>query len=363
LYLLLTHGIVAGIHKRKKKSPYKDFWLVEFKQRNAVKTFLEEVGFVQKKPKMISRAWSHSKANVVTFSREELLKHSKLKRKYRHLARFCRCSKFYLQKVVADNDNEIGGKLLRFANGEFYLDEIKEIKEIVLEKPEPVYDLSVNPSQNFVGGFGGILLHNTEAKTLYEAMRVGAAGNSVMGTIHGDTARDVFERVVHDLGIPPSSFKATEAIVVAAPIRLRGSITRARRLVQITEVRKGWRSDPVEEGGFENLMYYEWKTDELKPTKSLLTNSELISNIARKWGVGPDEVRENIKIRAKIHGTLVEMAAELQRPDLLEANFVVRSNVKWRALHEEQLRHGRLNSSKLLREWRGWLDSAAGTDG
>lgn len=44
-----------------------------------------------------------------------------------------------------------------------------------------------------------------ETRALYEAMRVGAAGNSVMGTIHGSSTKDVFERLVYDLGIPPSS--------------------------------------------------------------------------------------------------------------------------------------------------------------
>ncbi|KXB01325.1 hypothetical protein AKJ43_03460 [candidate division MSBL1 archaeon SCGC-AAA261D19] len=61
-----------------------------------------------------------------------------------------------------------------------------------------------------------------ETKMLYEAMRVGAAGNCVMGTIHGSSTKDVFERVVYDLGIPSSSFKATDLIVVASPIRPKG---------------------------------------------------------------------------------------------------------------------------------------------
>ncbi|MDI6643329.1 MAG: type II/IV secretion system ATPase subunit [Candidatus Hodarchaeaceae archaeon] len=195
-----------------------------------------------------------------------------------------------------------------------------------------------------------------EAKTLYEAMRVGAAGNSVMGTIHGATARDVFERVVYDLGIPPSSFKATDAIIVAAPIRLRGSAARVRRLVQITEVRKGWRKDPAAEEGFENLMYYDRAADELRPTRVLHTQrSELIASIARKWGTTPREVMGNLEFRAKIHEALVDAAKQLNKPEMLEADFVVRSNLAWHALFEEQLRHGRVNYPKLFRGWRAWL--------
>jgi type IV secretory pathway ATPase VirB11/archaellum biosynthesis ATPase len=42
-------------------------------------------------------------------------------------------------------------------------------------------------------------VRSREAKVLYEAMRIGAAGNIVMGTIHGDSAYSVWDRVVNDL--------------------------------------------------------------------------------------------------------------------------------------------------------------------
>ncbi|MFH1821165.1 MAG: type II/IV secretion system ATPase subunit [Methanobacteriota archaeon] len=175
-----------------------------------------------------------------------------------------------------------------------------------------------------------------EAHTLYEAMRVGAAGNSVIGTIHGATARDVFERVVHDLGITPSSFKATEAIAVAAPIRMRGGVARVRRLVQITEVRRGWRNDPAVEGGFENLMYYDYSADVLRQTRALCGGkSELMAGIARKWGVTTREVMCNLEFRAKVQEDLVAEEALLNRPELLEAGFLVRSNLAWHSLLEE----------------------------
>jgi len=195
-----------------------------------------------------------------------------------------------------------------------------------------------------------------EARTLYEAMRVGAAGNSVMGSIHGATARDVFDRVVNDLGITSSSFKATEAIIVAAPIRTRGGISRARRLVQITEVRRGWRNDPVAEGGFENLMYYDYGADGLKPARALRGGkSELVASIARKWGVTTHEVIYNLEFRAKMQEGLVAEAALLNRPELLEAGFVVRSNMAWHTLLEEQLKRGRTDYRGLLKSWRAWL--------
>ncbi len=52
-----------------------------------------------------------------------------------------------------------------------------------------------------------------EAGALYEAMRVGANSEAVLGTIHGDGAAAVLERVVSDLGVPASAFAATDLLV------------------------------------------------------------------------------------------------------------------------------------------------------
>ena len=70
-----------------------------------------------------------------------------------------------------------------------------------------------------------------EAGALYEAMRVGAHGHAVLGTIHGDSAAAVRERVVSDLGVPASSFAATDMVVTC----VRDGD--ARRVAAIEEVR------------------------------------------------------------------------------------------------------------------------------
>ena len=52
-----------------------------------------------------------------------------------------------------------------------------------------------------------------EASVLYEAMRVGATSEAVLGTVHGDGAAAVYERVVEDLGVAPAAFGATDLVV------------------------------------------------------------------------------------------------------------------------------------------------------
>ena len=73
-----------------------------------------------------------------------------------------------------------------------------------------------------------------EAAVLYEAMRVGASGSAVLGTIHGDGGAAVRERVVADLGVPESSFGATDLLVTCEPYETAGG--RARRVRAIEEV-------------------------------------------------------------------------------------------------------------------------------
>ncbi len=77
-------------------------------------------------------------------------------------------------------------------------------------------------------------IRGEEARVLYEAMRVGANANAVLGTIHGDGAAAVYERVVSDLGVEPSSFGATDLVVTVEAYRT--PIGRDRRLATIEEV-------------------------------------------------------------------------------------------------------------------------------
>lgn len=74
-----------------------------------------------------------------------------------------------------------------------------------------------------------------EASVLYEAMRVGASGETVLGTIHGDGGVDIAERVTEDLGVPESSFAVTD-LVVTVEAYSQDDGTTGRRIKTIEEV-------------------------------------------------------------------------------------------------------------------------------
>lgn len=193
-----------------------------------------------------------------------------------------------------------------------------------------------------------------ETKSLYEAMRVGAAGNSVLGTIHGSTTKDVYERVVYDLDIPPSSFKATDAIAVASPIRRKGGSERIRRLTQVSEVRKDWKDDPLSENGFADLLDYSPKGDELERTETLeLNRSRLLNSIAESWSMETSEIKKNLKVRRQIQETLAEHGSS--KETLLKAENVVKSNLAFHRILEGELGETEIDYERIFKRWKGWL--------
>lgn len=203
-------------------------------------------------------------------------------------------------------------------------------------------------------------VRSKEALALYEAMRIGALANVVAGTIHGESAYGVFDRVVNDLGVPPTSFKATDIILIANMLRSPDGLRAFRRVVELAEVRKHWKSDPAEEGGFVNLLEYSAKDDILKPTKTLLMGeSEVINDLSsrvREWKGNWDAVWENIKLRGKILQTLVDLAAAKSNSDLLEAPFVIASNNMFHLLSAQVKEEVDYLDSKLIFErWQDWI--------
>ncbi|MFH0808428.1 MAG: type II/IV secretion system ATPase subunit [archaeon] len=207
-------------------------------------------------------------------------------------------------------------------------------------------------------------IRSNEAKALYEAMRVGALANVVAGTIHGGSPYSVFDRVVNDLGVPITSFKATDLIVVANPIKSSDGLKSWRRVLQIAEVRKHWTKDPEVEGGFVDLMKYDVRSDKMKPTDDLINgDSEIMKDIAsnvKGWAGNWDAVWDNVVLRQKIKQESVDFAERMKMPELLEGEFTVKSNNAFHQISNEVVKDiGLPTSDMVFPKWKRWLEREA----
>lgn len=123
-------------------------------------------------------------------------------------------------------------------------------------------------------GEGALVLgevRGVEAAVLYEAMRVGANGSAVLGTIHGADGESVRERVVSDLGVPESSFATTDLVVTLEPHTAEGE--RRRRVTTIEEVLEG-------ENDVRFAPLFDLADDRLEPTGRIdRGNSRLVSSL------------------------------------------------------------------------------------
>ena len=203
-------------------------------------------------------------------------------------------------------------------------------------------------------------VRSTEAKALYEAMRVGAAANVVAGTIHGDSPYGVFDRVVNDIGVPKTSFKATDIIVVVNPIKSADGLSKIRRVTQITEVRKTWEDDPMNENGFVDLMKYDAKLDELVPTDELINgDSEVLKGIAAnipEFAGNWEALWNNILLRSRSKELLVNYSKKEKNDEILEADFVIKCNDTLHILLAKSKEVSKyVDNEKVLFEWEDWL--------
>jgi flagellar protein FlaI len=203
-------------------------------------------------------------------------------------------------------------------------------------------------------------VRSVEGKALFEAMRIGALAHFVGGTIHGESAYGVYDRVVNDLGVPNTSFKAIDLITICNMLRSPDGLHRFRRVTTLSEVRKHWKDDPDMEGGFVNLMEYSAKEDRLRPTPTLIDGeSEVLNEIAkrvREWHGRWDDVWENIQLRTKIKEAMLAYAKRLNRPGILEADWTVNSNEMFHIISNQVKEEvGGMDSDMIFGRWENWF--------
>ncbi|MBI4141259.1 Flp pilus assembly complex ATPase component TadA [Candidatus Woesearchaeota archaeon] len=266
---------------------------------------------------------------------------------------------FICENILAHNTLELPIQALRKLN--YNIQSMKVASALTRGTQEVSADEGIRTTQRL--GDSALIVgevRSTEAKALYEAMRVGALANIVAGTIHGDSPYGVFDRVVNDLNVPRTSFKATDIIIVANRVRSADGLKSFRKLTQITEVRKHWEDDPVRENGFVDLLKYDTRTELAEPTKDLLSgDSEVLKSIAgmiKQFAGNWDAVWDNIKLRAALKQELVDAAKTTNTQSILEAPFVINANDEFHRITEQiQEETGNVDTEKIYRQWKEWL--------
>lgn len=198
-----------------------------------------------------------------------------------------------------------------------------------------------------------------EAKVLYESIRVGATGNTVLGTIHGRGPQDIFERVVYDLGIPATSFKATDVVVVT------GRLPVGRRVVEIAELNKDVDIENIHSGAessklFNTLMMYDSRTDQLRfPHKFKPSESFVVRTVANRRGITPEHAWEDVKVRARMYENIVGWYRELDAPEILEIKTFVDLNKKYVSFVDDQRqmnkgKYEKVEYDYIYDKWVNW---------
>jgi len=187
-----------------------------------------------------------------------------------------------------------------------------------------------------------------EARVLYESMRAGSAGSSVLGTIHGNSASGVLDRAVEDLGVTERAFSSTDIVVVIGLFRAPDGTRFYRRVTEVAEVRP--IGSNVE---LASLFSTESGCPCAKPSSNFGSESRTVRGIATALGIKPDMMMDVIKAKAHSDQVMTD-ASSHQAPakGLLGDELRLRSNeLLTRCLFDRQ------GAETGLKEWRRWFDA------
>ncbi len=223
--LLLTLGVVATIGTRQRSGRKTTDYEVLFYTSNEKKEFLKYVNPIRKIPNI---------------------------------------------RKPANNKNKIG---------DIYLDRIKSIEKIVLKESVPVYDLSVDSHQNFIGGFGSVLLHNS--------------GHPSMSTFHSGGVEDLIKR----LQTKPISLSAglLESLdVVITMVHAQEKSKSARRVKEVVEIES---IDSVT-GAPRTNKVFAWRPS--SDAYEYRGNSWVLSKISSEKGISMQHIFKDIMKRKEL---------------------------------------------------------------
>jgi flagellar protein FlaI len=161
---------------------------------------------------------------------------------------------------------------------DIFLDEIESIQEIKLYKPVEVYDLSVQGAQNFIGGNGGILLHNT--------------GHPSFSTIHAENFKKLIDRLTSPpISLPEGLIGSLDIVVFMQRVRYKERfVRRVTEVAEIVGVRKGKMP----------IVNYAFRWDPFKDSFEIGEKSAILKKISQLTGLSEKDVINEFQRRVAI---------------------------------------------------------------
>lgn len=163
--------------------------------------------------------------------------------------------------------------------GDLYIDSIKSIERIKLDKKEPVYDLAVPGTRNFIGGFGGILLHNS--------------GHPSFGTMHANSVETLIRRLeTPPINLSSSLVETLDVVCVMIQTKIKGEpVRRIREISEIISVKEGF-------GGATINNPFIWNPQ--NDTFLFKSDSYVFKKLTLHHGVTREELFKELEFRAKL---------------------------------------------------------------
>lgn len=220
-----------------------------------------------------------------------------------------------------------------------------------------------------------------------EAVRaaLGAAARQgsqpVVASFHSRSKREMYDLIVHIMGLHPAAFRYIDLIIGTARFTTRSGTI--RRIVEVSEVLKEWKDEPQ----YVELFTDDRKRDLLLPKNILRGNrsllekinsfdlsrvqpeeaaksleflapedggSHLIPSLCGRLGLDQREFLERVIAEARMKSDILVLARKNGSPELLELPFVSRA---YGAFFSSVKKHAP-DYGKVMEEWRAWLKRA-----
>jgi SpoVK/Ycf46/Vps4 family AAA+-type ATPase/intein/homing endonuclease len=226
-YLLLYFGIVGKIYAEKEGR-----YRICFSDMENLRKFLT-IGFFDESKNTIIRNYLEGTKQI---SRRDRIPLEALSKLGIHLDVAYKNLKAIGKNALLKTELDLPNAIKSVLNGDLYLDEVAEIKELN-ESPEYVYDIEVEPTQNFIGGFGGVFAHNSEEnlRRIFDEAEKNAPSIIFIDEIDAiapkreQTVGEVERRVVSTLLTQMDGLKSRGRVIVIAATNIPNALDPALR--------------------------------------------------------------------------------------------------------------------------------------